>query len=445
MTPWGRDMEIPEPRTVRAPRSERLFARAQRSLVGGVNSPVRAFLAVGGAPRFIVRGRGPWLQDADGRRYVDYCGSWGALLLGHAHPGIVQSIRRAAARGTSFGAATEAEVLLAEAVKRSFPSIELLRFVNSGTEATMSAVRAARGFTERERIVTFEGGYHGHADAFLAKAGSGMAAAGLPASKGVPRGATRDTILARFNDLEGVEGLFSRQGPEIAAVIVEPVAGNMGVVPPQDGFLEGLRALTRAHGALLVFDEVITGFRIARGGGQERFGVRPDLTCLGKILGHGLPVGAYGGRREIMEVVAPVGPVYQAGTLAGNPLAMAAGLSTLRALDRLLYARLERTSRTLERGFLDAARDARVRLHIQRVGSMLGISFRDGAARSFQEAKESDAAAYARLFWSLLDRGVYLPPAPFETAFVSAAHGPEEINRTIEAVQDALLEWRHNP
>jgi glutamate-1-semialdehyde 2,1-aminomutase len=435
-------MRAAEPWIVRAPRSERLFVRAQRSLVGGVNSPVRAFRAVGGIPRFIVRGQGPWIEDADDRRYIDYCGSWGALLLGHAHPGVVRAIREAAKSGTSFGAATEAEIVLAEAVRRSFPSIDLLRFVNSGTEATMSAVRAARGFTGRERILTFEGGYHGHADAFLAKAGSGLAAAGLPASRGVPRGATRDTLVARFNDLTGVERLFSRRGPEIAAVVVEPVAGNMGVVPPEDGFLEGLRTVTEAHGALLIFDEVITGFRIARGGGQERFGVRPDLTCLGKILGHGLPIGAYGGRREVMDVVAPVGPVYQAGTLAGNPLAMAAGLATLGALDRTLYQRLERASHSLENGFHDAARDARIRLRIQRVGSMLGVSFRGTAVRSFREAKESDATAYARLFWSLLGHGVYLPPAPYETLFVSAAHGPEEIDRTIDAVQETFKAWR---
>ncbi len=435
-------METAEPRILHAPRSERLFARARRSLVGGVDSPVRAFRAVGGSPRFIVRGRGAWLEDADGRRYLDYCGSWGALLLGHAHPAVVRAVREAATRGTSFGAATEAEVDLAEAVKRVLPSIDLLRFVSSGTEATMSAVRAARGFTVRDRILTFEGGYHGHADAFLAKAGSGLAAAGLPASDGVPWGATRDTLVTPFNDLGRVEDLFNRHGEDIAAIVVEPVAGNMGVVPPEPGFLEGLRAVTEAHGALLVFDEVITGFRVGRSGAQGRFRVRPDLTCLGKVLGHGLPVGAYGGRRKIMEVVAPLGPVYQAGTLAGNPLAMAAGLAAIRALDTALYARLERASGRLERGIADAASDAGSSLRVQRVGSMMGLFFRKAPVRTFEEAKDSDAKAYARLFWSLLARGVYLPPAPFETLFVSAAHGPEEIDQTIDAFRDALQDGR---
>lgn len=431
-----------EPQIPPAPRSERLFARAQRSLVGGVNSPVRAFRSVGGTPRFVARGRGPWIEDVDGRRYVDYCGSWGALLLGHAHPDVVRAVRTAAARGTSFGAATEAEVELAEAVKRCFPAMELLRFVNSGTEATMSAVRAVRGFTGQNHIVSFEGGYHGHADAFLAKAGSGLAAAGLPASKGVPLGATQDTLVARFNDLDAVETLFRRYEDRIAAVVVEPVAGNMGVVPPAAGFLEGLRGITEDHGALLIFDEVITGFRVARGGAQERFRVRPDLMCLGKVLGHGLPVGAYGGRREVMEVVAPLGPVYQAGTLAGNPLAMAAGLAALRLLNRALYARLEHASRILERGITEAAADAGLGVRIQRVGSMLGLFFRDAPVRNFEDARASDCDAYARLFWSLLACGVYLPPAPFETLFVSAAHGPEEIGRTVAAFQDAFENWR---
>ncbi len=431
-----------EPPIVRAPRSERLFARAQRSLVGGVDSPVRAFRAVGGTPRFIVRGRGPWIEDADGRRYLDYCGSWGALLLGHAEPSITKAVRDAAGQGTSFGAATEAEVWLAEAVKRLVPSIDLLRFVSSGTEATMSAVRAARGFTGRDRIVTFEGGYHGHADPFLARAGSGIAAAGLPASRGVPQGAIQDTLLATYNDLGTVKDLFRRYGDAIAAVVVEPVAGNMGVIPPEPGFLHGLRDLVDQASALLVFDEVITGFRVARGGAQERFGVRPDLTCLGKILGHGLPIGAYGGRRDIMEVVAPLGPVYQAGTLAGNPIAMAAGLAGLRRLNRGLYVQLERRSAALERGIDDAAVDAGVSLRVQRVGSMLGLFLGDNPVRNFADAKTSDGSAYARLFWSLVTRGVYLPPAPFETAFVSGAHGPEAIDRTVEAFADAFRELR---
>lgn len=413
-----------------------------RSLVGGVDSPVRAFRSVGGTPRFIVRGRGAWIEDADGRRCLDYCGSWGALLLGHAHPDIVAAIRDAISRGTSFGAATEPEIELAESVKRLVPSIDLLRFVNSGTEATMSAIRAARGFAGRDKIVVFEGGYHGHADALLVKAGSGVAAAGLPASGGVPEGAVRDTLVARYNDLDSVEPLFRRHQADIAAVLVEPIAGNMGVVPPEPDFLPGLRRITDDHGSLLVFDEVITGFRVGRGGAQERFGIRPDLTCLGKVLGHGLPVGAYGGRRDVMEMIAPLGPVYQAGTLAGNPLAMAAGLATMRLLNKSLFDRLERSSSRLERGIVDSAEDAHVDVHVQRVASMLGLFLRRGAVRNYEQALASDRQAYGRLFWSLLARRVYLPPAPFETAFVSAAHGPEEIDRTIEAFEAGFREGR---
>jgi len=426
----------------RAPRSERLFARAQRSLVGGVNSPVRAFHAVGGTPRFIVSGRGPWIRDADGRRYLDYCGSWGALLLGHGHPAIVGAVCAAAGRGTSFGAATEAEVELAEAVRRLVPSMELLHFVTSGTEATMSALRAARGFTGRDKVVMFGGCYHGHADAFLARAGSGVAAAGFPGSAGVPKGTVRDTLLARYNDVASVEALFRRHGRSIAAIIVEPVAGNMGVVPPARGFLRGLRELTEDHGSLLIFDEVITGFRVAPGGAQALYGVRPDLTCLGKILGHGLPVAAYGGRGDIMERVAPLGPVYQAGTLAGNPLAMAAGLATLRRLKPALYERLERHSARLALGLAGGGEESGAALRIQRVGSMLGLFFTGRRVRDYEDARLADGPSYVRLFWSLLESGVYLPPAPFETVFVSAAHRQADVDRTVAAARAALFRGR---
>ena len=423
-----------------APRSERMFERAKGSLVGGVDSPVRAFASVGGSPRFIVRGKGPRMTDADGTSYLDYCGSWGALLLGHAHPDIVRAVREAAGRGTSFGTATEAEVTLAERVKKLVPSLDLVRFVNSGTEATMSAARVARGFTGRDRILLFEGGYHGHADPFLVRAGSGVAAVGLPRSAGVPESMLEDTLVAPNNALDGVQEIFRRHGETIAAVLVEPVAGNMGVVPPERGFLEGLRTVTREQGSLLIFDEVITGFRVAPGGAQERYGVRPDLTCLGKVLGHGLPVAAYGGRRDIMERVAPLGPVYQAGTLAGNPLAMAAGVAALRHVRPALYARLERNAAALESGLMDAAADAGVTLRVQRVGSMVGLFFLDTPVRNYEDARTMDKPAYGRFFWGMMRRGVYLPPAPFETAFVSAAHTRADVDRTLDAATEAFRE-----
>ena len=426
-----------------AKKSEKLFARAQESLVGGVNSPVRAFRQVGGTPRFLVRGKGSQVWDADGRRYVDFCMSWGALLLGHADPAVVQAVRSAAGKGTSFGAATEAEVRLAEEVKKRFPSVDLLRFVNSGTEATMSAVRLARGYTDRQKILTFEGEYHGHADSLLAKAGSGVAAAGLPGSAGVPPGAVEDTLVATYNDLASVEAQFRAHDGQVAAVLVEPVAGNMGVVPPDPGFLEGLRKLTQDAGALLIFDEVITGFRVAAGGAQERYGVRPDLTCLGKILGHGLPVAAYGGRRDVMERLAPLGPVYQAGTLAGNPIAMAAGLAALRRIRPPLYARLEKRGAQLESALRDAAQAAGVPVTVNRVGSMLGLFFRSGFVRNYGDARSMDAAAYGRLFWALLRRGVYFPPAPFETVFLSAAHIRPDLDKAAAALHDGFREVAH--
>jgi glutamate-1-semialdehyde 2,1-aminomutase len=387
-----------------------------------------------------MSGDGAYVRDADGRRYLDYCLSWGALILGHAHPDVVKAVQGATAKGTSFGAATEAEVLLAEQVKRRFPSIDLLRFVSSGTEATMSAVRAARGFTGRDKVVIFEGGYHGHADPFLVRSGSGMAAARLPGSAGVPAAAIQDTLLATFNDLESVEDAFRLHGGAIAAILMEPVAGNMGVVPPERGFLEGLRGLTRDFGSLLIFDEVITGFRVAPGGAQERYGIAPDLTCLGKILGHGLPVGAYGGRHEIMETVAPLGPVYQAGTLSGNPLSMASGLAALRGLRPALYARMETNGKRLEKGLVQIADDARVPLQVARVGSMVGLSFGGSTIHNYRHAQSMDPARYARFFWSLLNRGIYIPPAPFETMFLSSAHGPDELDTTIEAAEKSLRE-----
>ena len=425
-----------------APESERLFAEALESLAGGVDSPVRAFRSVGGTPRFMVSGKGPSLWDADGQHYLDFCMSWGALLLGHASPPVVRAVRSAAGRGTSFGTATEPEVRLAQAVKSRFRNIDLLRFVSSGTEATMSAVRVARGFTGRDEIVTFEGGYHGHADALLVKAGSGLAAASLPASAGVPENAVRDTLVARYNDLASVEDLFRGHADRIAAVLVEPIAGNMGVVPPDPGFLEGLRRITREFGSLLVFDEVITGFRVAPGGAQERYGVAADMTCLGKVLGHGMPLGAYGGRREIMETVAPLGPVYQAGTLAGNPLAIAAGLAALNQLRPELYRRLERRSGQLERGLHEAADAADVAVQVPRVGSMMGLFFGPGPVQNYRDAQAMDRRAYGRFFWALLRRGVYLPPAPFESLFVSAAHNQAEIEKTIDAAGAAFREVR---
>ena len=426
-----------------ASESERLFAEALESLVGGVDSPVRAFRSVGGTPRFMVRGKGPSLWDADGRQYLDFCMSWGALLLGHASPAVVRAVRSAAGRGTSFGTATEPEVRLAQAVKNRFRSIDLLRFVSSGTEATMSAVRVARGFTGRDEIVTFEGAYHGHADALLVKAGSGLAAS-LPGSAGVPENAVRDTLVARYNDLASVEDFFRGHADRIAAVLVEPIAGNMGVVPPDPGFLEGLRRITKEFGSLLVFDEVITGFRVAPGGAQERYGVAADMTCLGKVLGHGMPLGAYGGRRDIMECVAPLGPVYQAGTLAGNPLAMAAGLAAMDQLRPELYRRLERRSDQLERGVRDAAVDADVAVQVPRVGSMMGLFFGPGPVRNYRDAQAMDRGAYGRFFWALLRRGVYLPPAPFESLFVSAAHRPTEVEMTIDAAATAFREVRNS-
>jgi glutamate-1-semialdehyde 2,1-aminomutase len=422
-------------------RSEDLFERARRLIPGGVNSPVRAFKAVGGTPLFIQKALGARVWDADGREYLDYLASWGPMILGHARPEVLAAIREAADRGTSYGAPCEAEVELAERVVRLVPGIDKVRFVSSGTEATMSALRLARGFTGRAKILKFEGCYHGHADALLAAAGSGVATLAIPGSPGVPAGTVADTLLAPFNDVEAVEQVFARHAQELAAVIVEPVAGNMGCVAPKPGFLERLRTLTREASALLIFDEVITGFRLAAGGAQERLGIAPDLTCLGKILGGGLPVGAYGGRADVMALVAPEGPVYQAGTLSGNPLAMAAGIATLDVLAMAGgYERLEVLGARLERGLRDAAAAAGVAVAVNRVGSMLTPFFCKGPVTDFRSAKVSNAEAYASFFHAMLRRGVYLPPGQFEVAFVSLAHTDADIEKTLEAARAALRE-----
>jgi glutamate-1-semialdehyde 2,1-aminomutase len=422
-------------------RSHEVFQRSLRYLAGGVDSPVRAFRAVGGEPVVIARGEGPYVYDVDGNRYIDYVCSWGPLILGHAHPAVVEAVRRAAERGTSYGAPTEAEADLAQLIVEAMPSIELLRFVNSGTEATMSALRLARAFTGRDKIVKFEGCYHGHADGLLVQAGSGVATLGLPDSPGVPASYAQETLVARFNDVPSVEALFDRQGDAIAAVIVEPVAGNMGVVPPQPGFLEALREITRRAGALLVFDEVITGFRVAYGGAQSLYGITPDLTCLGKIIGGGLPVGAYGGRREVMQMLAPNGPVYQAGTLSGNPLAMAAGVATLRELQPPgFYERLDALSAKLVESVARAAKSAGVSLWLNRVGSMRTPFFVDAPVTDYASARRSDTKLYARFFHAMLERGVYLAPSQFETVFISSAHTEREIADTVTAAEASFAE-----
>lgn len=414
--------------------SERLFAEAKKYLAGGVNSPVRAYKAVGGTPPFIAYGKGSRIYDVDGNEYIDYVMSWGPLILGHCPEEVVAAVKAAAEGGTSFGAPCRYEVELARLVTQAFPSIERVRMVNSGTEATMSALRLARAFTEREMIVKFEGGYHGHADALLVKAGSGAATFGVPSSPGVPGDVARNTLTLPYNDLKAVQRIFEQEGEKIACIIVEPVAGNMGVIPPAPDFLPGLRELTRQWGALLIFDEVITGFRVAYGGAQELFGIRPDLTCLGKIIGGGLPVGAYGGRKEIMELLAPEGPVYQAGTLAGNPLAMVAGANTLTSLSRPgVYAQLEDMSAYLDREVTKLAKGAGVPLTVNRVGSMLTFFFHPGPVTDFAGAARSDSKRFVQFFWAMLEQGVYLAPSPFEAAFVSTAHTKQDVEETLAA------------
>jgi glutamate-1-semialdehyde 2,1-aminomutase len=419
--------------------SERLFAEALDLLPGGVSSPVRAFRAVGGTPRFMARGEGAWLIDVDGHRYLDFVLSWGPLILGHAHPDVVRAIQQAASRGTSYGTPTEVELELARRVVECFPSIELVRFVSSGTEATMSAIRLARAATGRQAIIKFEGCYHGHADPLLAAAGSGVATLGLPDSPGVSPGAVADTILVPFNALDQVTEVFARRGDEVAAVILEPVAGNMGVIPPEAGFLSGLRDLTTRNGALLIFDEVMTGWRAHPQGAQLLYDVRPDLTCLGKVLGGGLPAAAFGGGRQIMELMAPAGPVYQAGTLSGNPLAMSAGLATLDALDRPgVWDSAEQFAAQVEARLIEAASEFSIPLTIHRVGTMLTPFFGQDPIRNFADVKATDRSAFARFFHGMLSAGVYFPPSAFEASFTSSAHGEAELSHFEEAVRTAL-------
>lgn len=415
-------------------KSTQLYRRALEKIPGGVNSPVRAWKAVGGAPKFVRCGRGSHIIDADEKQYIDFVGSWGPLILGHANGNILRCLKQVAKRGTTFGAPTESEVKLAETVCRLVPSIQKIRLVNSGTEATMSTLRLARAYTKRTKIVKFDGCYHGHADGLLVKAGSGVATLGLPDSPGVPPGFARETLVATFNDVGSVERLFNRHGKSIAAVIVEPVCGNMGVIPPAPLFLSSLRRITRNHGALLIFDEVITGFRVALGGAQEIYGIQSDLTCLGKILGGGLPLAAFGGRREIMDLLAPEGPVYQAGTLSGNPLAVAAGLTTLELLSRPgIYKALEARGKTLQEGFEEVLGKYHMRATINRIGSMMTLFFGVEKVRNAAEARECDREVFARFFHGMLKRGIYMPPAPFEAVFLSLAHTAADLAKTIAA------------
>jgi glutamate-1-semialdehyde 2,1-aminomutase len=416
-------------------RSQRLFARAEHILPGGVDSPVRAFKAVGGIPLFVRKGAGAYLTDVDGRKYIDYVMSWGPLIHGHAPRGLVKALGAAARLGTSFGAPTELEVELGERVRRLMPSMEMVRFVNSGTEAAMSAVRVARAATGRERIIKFEGCYHGHADPFLVKAGSGLTTLGTPTSPGVTRAAAADTLVATYNDLESVERLCDESPDQIAALIVEPIAGNMGVVLPQKDFLAGLRDICNRHRIVLIFDEVISGFRVGTGGAQGWAGVIPDLTCLGKIIGGGLPVGAYGGQERLMRLVSPAGPVYQAGTLSGNPLAMTAGLWSLQQLSRTLYAHLSGLAARLADGLADAARDAGVALQVNGIGSVITPFFTTAPVKDYQSALLSDTAKYARFFTGMLEQGIYPPPSQFEAWFLSGAHTKRDVDHTIKAAR----------
>ena len=413
-------------------------ARAEALLPGGVNSPVRAFRAVGGEAPYIDRAQGAYLFDVDGKRYIDYVGSWGPMILGHAHPDVIARVKEAAERGLSFGASTIAEVELAELIVGRFPSIEMLRCVSSGTEATMSALRAARGFTGRSIIVKFDGNYHGHSDCLLVQAGSGAATFGSPDSAGVPKEVVQNTLSVRYNDIEALKDLFAERGEQIAAVIVEPVAGNMGCVPPAPGFLETIVELCTAHGAVSIFDEVMTGCRLSLSGAQGRYGLKPDMTCLGKIVGGGLPLAVYGGRADIMSQIAPLGPVYQAGTLSGNPLSVAAARATLSHLDDDVYARLEELGSQLEAGLTQQIRDAGTAACVQRVGSMITLFFREGPIHHWDEAKLCDVQAFGRFHQSLTAQGIYWPPAQFEAAFISYAHTEQDIEATLAATKMAL-------
>jgi glutamate-1-semialdehyde 2,1-aminomutase len=419
-----------------------LFQEAQKLLPGGVDSPVRAFRAVGGQPLFIDCGKGPYLYDVDGNRYIDYVLSWGPLITGHAHPKVVEAIQNAAIKGTSYGAPSPLEIELAKRVMEFMPSIEMIRFVNSGTEATMSALRLARAYTKRDKIIKFDGCYHGHADLLLVQAGSGVATLGLPDSPGVPANTVKDTLVADFNNLESVEVLFKRYPEQIAAIIVEPVAGNMGVVPPQPGFLEGLRVITQREGAVLIFDEVMTGFRVHLGGAQTLYNIQPDLTTLGKVIGGGLPVGAYGGKKEIMQMVAPAGPMYQAGTLAGNPLAMSAGIATLDLIrDNRVWDELEARGRQLDSGIETAAQRAGVPIQQTRVGTMRTTFFSEINPVDWSTVKVADKLQFAKFFQKMLEKGVYLAPSQFEAGFISIAHDENVIAATLNAVEETFKTW----
>ena len=417
--------------------SQTLFEAAQRHIPGGVNSPVRAFKGVGGTPLFFRRGQGAWLYDEDHNRYADYVCSWGPMVAGHAHPEVIAAVQEAVANGLSFGAPTESEVRMADQLVELVPSMDLVRLVNSGTEATMSALRLARGFTGRDKIVKFEGCYHGHVDALLVKAGSGALTHGVPTSPGVPEAVVRDTITLTYNDLEEVRETFRRQGHQIAAVIVEPVAGNMNCIPPEEGFLAGLRELCTEHGSVLIFDEVMTGFRAALGGAQARYGVTPDLTCLGKVIGGGMPVGAFGGRREVMEQISPLGPVYQAGTLSGNPIATAAGLKTLEVISRPgVFERMEAAAQRLTQGLEERARAADTAFTTNRAGTMFGLFFTDQErVAGYEQVMACDAEAFKRFFHGMLEEGVYLAPSAFEAGFVSIAHDDSVIDFTLDAAE----------
>jgi glutamate-1-semialdehyde 2,1-aminomutase len=420
-------------------KSKRLFSEAKKYLPGGVNSPVRAFKAVTGEPIFIARAQGSKLWDVDGNEYIDYVLSWGPMILGHAHPKVVDAIKGAAENGTSFGAPTELEINLARMISEAMPSIEMVRMVSSGTEATMSAIRLARAYTQREKILKFDGCYHGHADSLLIRAGSGATTLGIPDSPGVSAELAKHTLTAPYNDLEAVKKIFTKEAHHLACVIVEPIAANMGVIPPADGFLEGLRQLTQENQVVLIFDEVITGFRVSYGGAQGLYRIKPDLTCLGKIIGGGLPVGAYGGKQEIMQMVAPSGPVYQAGTLSGNPVAMAAGIATLEMLSQgEIYKDLEEIAKHLFEGLVDAAQKAMAAIYPTRIGSLLCLFFTNEKVNSYASAKKSNTTAFARFFLAMLEEGIYLPPSQFEALFLSTAHSHGDIEKTLKAARNAF-------
>ena len=420
-------------------KSKRLFSEAKKYLPGGVNSPVRAFKAVTGEPIFIARAQGSKLWDVDGNEYIDYVLSWGPMILGHAHPKVVNAIKGAAENGTSFGAPTELEINLARMISEAMPSIEMVRMVSSGTEATMSAIRLARAYTQREKILKFDGCYHGHADSLLIRAGSGATTLGIPDSPGVSAELAKHTLTAPYNDLEAVKKIFAKEAHHLACVIVEPIAANMGVIPPAEGFLEGLRQLTQENQVVLIFDEVITGFRVSYGGAQGLYRIKPDLTCLGKIIGGGLPVGAYGGKQEIMQMVAPSGPVYQAGTLSGNPVAMAAGIATLEMLSQgEIYKDLEEIAKHLFEGLVDAAQKAMAAIYPTRIGSLLCLFFTNEKVNSYASAKKSNTTAFARFFLAMLEKGIYLPPSQFEALFLSTAHSHGDIEKTLKAARNAF-------